>query len=131
MIDEKVEDELINSLLKHSEHFLLEMNSFYPFGHTVNTNFEIQPVQAWLGNDFPDSQDLIDFLEMSFKKQFEKHEIILSAICIDIFLKIVKNGLETKQDAIEIRLCSVNNNEIIHYKYNKNGDNKIEFIKTE
>lgn len=131
MIDEKVKDELMNSLLKHVEHFLLKMNSFYPFGHTVKTNFKIQPVQAWLGNDYPDSQDLIDFLEMSFKKQFEKHEIILSAICIDIFLNTVKNGLETKQDAIEIRLCSVNSNWIIHYRYNKNEDNKIEFIKTE
>jgi len=98
-----------------------------PFAIGMKENNEIFSIGAYEGNEFPMSQVLIDLLEKSINKEISNKKISLSAICIDIFLHEIIDGIKTKRNAIEIRFMSATNQNTKHLIYEIGADGFVAF----
>lgn len=126
---ELTENELIltSEVKKLSNIFLEEMGGFYPFAFAMDKNQKIISIGASDGDEFPESQDLINLLEKSISEEITKGQYILAVICIDIFIHKNINGTETKEDAIEMRFLSFTYRKRIQLSYEINLNKKVVF----
>ena len=98
MIESEIE-KLARVLKQQAEIFLLDAKEFYPFGTYINAKDEIVPVGAYVGEEHPPSQDVIDLLERGVTKKMQNRECKMGAIALDIYI----NENNEKHNAIEIR----------------------------
>lgn len=114
---------LLQEILNFAGPFLEGHKEFYPFGMVMDQNYEIYSVSASIGEEYPNSQDLITLFEDGFSKELNNGNYLLCAICFDIYLKETINGIEYKKDAIKVRFMTINNsNEVVlPYIYNTDG----------
>jgi hypothetical protein len=118
---------VIGEVKKYSNVFLESMGGFYPFAIVMKKNKQITSVAASDGEEFPDSQSLIDLLERSLSKERRNGKYILAAICIDIFVHDNINGIKTKKNAIEIRLVGTTYQKKVILYYQITEENEVIF----
>lgn len=66
---------LFNALFSSVEVVLKEHKEFYPVGAFLNNNDEIEFIDSFIDNEFPDSQMVIDSLTLSLKQMAKNNEI--------------------------------------------------------
>lgn len=118
---------VIQGVKKYAKVFLENMGGFYPFAIGLNNNGQIVSIGAYDGDEFPESQILIDLLEKSIPQDIKKKEFKLAAICIDVFIKEMIDNIENKRDAIEIRFISSDNRKTVNLFYMIDSNNIVSF----
>jgi hypothetical protein len=81
---------------------LEKYGEFIPFAAAMSSTGEIASVAGDVGNEHPDSQEVIDFLTGVFQRQALAGEIKACGICIDS--RVIPEGQTEKTDAILARL---------------------------
>ncbi len=121
------QEAIINEAKRYSKAFIEKMGGFYPFAIGVNIENEVFSIGAYEGDEFPDSQKLIDFLERSINVEISNGNIMMAGLCIDIFLYKTINNIDVKKDAIEIRFMG--KNKIIKHIFYEFTDRKsVKFV---
>jgi hypothetical protein len=95
-------DELLNALVPFAQQMLSKHGEFYPFGASVDAKGEVRCVAGDVGDEKPESQDLIELLLNGFREEAKRGDIRAAAICYDV--RIVPPGQKEKTDAIALRL---------------------------
>ena len=95
-------DDLLNALLPFAKQMLEKYGEFIPFAAAMSSTGEIASVAGDVGNEHPDSQEVIDFLTGVFQRQALAGEIKACGICIDS--RVIPAGQTEKTDAILARL---------------------------
>jgi hypothetical protein len=95
-------DALLNVVLPFAEQMLVRYGSFFPFGATMNSAGEISQTAGSGGEEFPDSQELIDLLTAGFKAQATQDGLRATVLCFDV--RTIPPGQTEKSDAICARL---------------------------
>jgi hypothetical protein len=92
-------NELLNALLPMAQMLLAKQGEFYPIGAIMLAGGELRHVGGKIeGNDHPESQDLIDLLTETFRKEGAKGKLRAAGICYDVLT--IPPGKDRKQDAI-------------------------------
>jgi hypothetical protein len=89
---------LLNALLPFAQEQLAKHGEFHPFGASMNAQGEIVAQAADLGDESPHSQDLIDTLAATFRRDAVGGRIRAAGICYDV--RVVVPGQARKSDAI-------------------------------
>jgi hypothetical protein len=96
-------NELLNALLAMAQMLLAKQGEFYPIGAIMLSDGELRHVGGKIeGNDHPESQDLIDLLTETFRKEAAKGKLRAAGICYDVLT--IPPGKDRKQDAISCGL---------------------------
>jgi hypothetical protein len=95
-------DALFNTALPFAQQMLVERGAFYPFGATMKSDGKIDQVGAHTGEEFPESQELMDLLLGAYRAQALKGELRATALCFDV--RTIPPGQTEKSDAICVRL---------------------------
>lgn len=78
---------------------LTKQGEFYPIGAIMLSDGELRRVGGKIeGDDRPFSQDLIDLLTETFRKEAAKGKLRAAGICYDVLT--IPPGKDNKQDAI-------------------------------
>jgi hypothetical protein len=93
-------DDLLNALLPFAKQMLEKYGEFIPFAAVMSSTGEIASVAGDIGNEHPDSQEVIDFLTGVFQRQALAGEIKACGICIDS--RVIPPGQTEKTDAIRM-----------------------------
>ncbi|GAB6013053.1 hypothetical protein [Viscerimonas tarda] len=105
---ELIDDELriINETKGFLNAFLKEMKGFHPFAMIMDNEGIIYSLEHEIKDEYPDPNMLIDLYERTFRNEIKEteSEYKLGIICIDVFIHEQINGIDTKRDAIEMRL---------------------------
>lgn len=91
---------LMNELLSAVQRLLEKNHEFYPVGAVMNADDSIIQTATFDGDEFPASQDVINFLIKAHKSLAEQNKIKASAISFDASVMI--SGKKT--DSILVRL---------------------------
>jgi hypothetical protein len=92
-------NELFSALLRMAQMLLAKQGEFYPIGAIMLSNGELRHVGGKIeGNDHPHSQDLIDLLTETFRKEAAKGKLRAAGICYDVLT--IPPRKDRKQDAI-------------------------------
>jgi hypothetical protein len=95
-------EELLNALLPFAQEMLAKHGEFYPFGASIDAAGEITAQAAELGEENPDSHEVIDMLIAGMRAEAQRGEIRAAGICYDS--RVVPPGKTEKTDAIACRL---------------------------
>jgi hypothetical protein len=87
---------------------LLQKNGeFYPFGSVIKKDKTINPVVYYDGNEHPNSEELIEKLENTYRELAVDGEIVASGIVYDTKISANDND-DTVVDAIIVSLEHIN-----------------------
>jgi hypothetical protein len=115
-------DNLLNVLLPFAKQQLEKSNSFYPYAAQVE-NGQVIMVNVHLGEEYPDSNLLIDQLDAIFSEAAESGKIQAAGICLDATISDVDRD---KTDAIQIDLEHKNGESLrIYVPYVRKADWEI------
>ena len=95
-------DALLNSLLPFAQQMIQKGGSFIPFGASLSATGEVAAVMGDVGKETPDSEEVIDFLTSTFRRQAAEARIKASGVCLDV--RTIPPGQSEKTDAILARL---------------------------
>lgn len=122
----------IQKIIDYSIHFaetmLLDGKEYYPFTATINNKNELVPISYYEeGNEFPDSQIIIDFLSNNLHNELNNKKIKAFGITSDIKVKSFES--EETVDAVMIDIHHLNSNEIPKYffTYSWNSNDELVF----
>ena len=79
---------------------------------------ELRPLGAYTGEEFPDSSELLNFIEQAIIEGFLKKRYLGGGVAIDVFLNTQQ---KERQNGIEIRLFTDRLIEKSYYTYEKIG----------
>jgi len=117
-------DALLNAALPFAQKMLVERGQFYPFGATMKPDGKIDQTAGWTGEEFPQSQELIDLLVGSYRAQAAKKELRATAFCFDV--RTILPGHTEKSDAICVRLEHVDGEAVdVLLPYRKDRDGNL------
>ena len=97
---------LLGALMPFAEEMLKKHGEFYPFGAAVSTAGKVAVHAADIGEEMPESNDVIAFLTKAFQAEAREGKIRASGVCYDG--RIVQDG--KKVDAVIISLEHVSGN---------------------
>jgi hypothetical protein len=119
-------EELLNALIPFAQEMLAKHGEFYPIGASVGAQGEIACVAGDVGEENPDSQEIIDLMVQGLSEQAKRGEIRAAAICYDS--RIVPPDQTDKVDAIAVRSEHENGEAIEAYlPYHEAGRGKYEY----
>ena len=95
-------DALLNFLLSFARQMVSKHGEFHPFGASMNDQGQISAFAADTGSEFPESTEVIELLEGSFRQLARKGEIRASGICLDV--RISAPEATKMVDAIQAKL---------------------------
>jgi hypothetical protein len=95
-------DELLPVLFEFAQLMLSESGEFFPFAAAMKRVGQIQSIGGYTGDEHPLSQDLIDLLVESLRRDAAAGTIRASGICMDV--RTIPPGSSEKSDAICARL---------------------------
>jgi len=95
-------DALLNVLFPFAQQMIQKRGEFFPFGASMASDGEIASVAGDVGEERPESQEVIDVLTEAFRQQAALGEIKAAGICLDA--RTVPPGQTEKTDAILARL---------------------------
>lgn len=87
-----------------AKHFLEESGEFYPFGAIMLEDSEIKPLSASTGEEYPDSNILIQLLKKDISSRLNNGDIIAGGIGVDVFIKSSKDSSQIS--AIEVKVIN-------------------------
>jgi len=101
-------EELMNSLVPFAHTMLTRYREFYPYGGYLDRDGRI----AWIGvedpeTDHPQSQNMIESLESTFKVMAREKKVRAVGIVCDVRVKLPDSN--TKSDAIQVSLDHIDN----------------------
>jgi hypothetical protein len=103
-----IDDELllIENSKKYLTAFLEDSGSFFPFAMIMDNNDIIYPLEHRVEEEYPNPNSLIELYEQTFCNEIKEKqsEYKLGILCIDIFIHETIDGVDSKRNAIEIRL---------------------------
>lgn len=116
------ESHILQSVLTMAQTLLDEQGEFLPFGCAMNFNDEISYIHAQNEEEHPSSHDIISILDESFLKSIQSGDYFLCAICCNIYIKMIQDGIESKQNAVQIRFIGKkhSNQVTISYEIDEN-----------
>jgi len=119
---------IIEYSIELANELLVEFQEFFPFAVAINLNGEIVPINYFDGNDHPDSTDLLNNLETLLDEQLSKNEKRAYAITYDV--RIQKNSLSEKVDAIAIKIKQTETKEVLlcYFAYKLVEQNRLEHL---
>ena len=91
---------LLNALMPFAEEMLKKHGEFYPFGAAVNTAGEVSAHAADIGEEMPESGEVIALLTKGFQAEVRAGKLRATGICYDA--RIVQDG--KKVDAVIMSL---------------------------
>jgi hypothetical protein len=119
-------EELLNALIPFAQEMLAKHGEFYPFGASVSAKGEIACVAGEMGEEQPDTKEVIDLLVKGLGDEASRGEIRAAAICYDV--RIVPPEQTEQVDAIAVRTEHQNGEAIEAYlPYRKAGRGKYEY----
>jgi hypothetical protein len=95
-------DALLNTALPFAQELLAKRGAFYPFGAAMKVDGQVNRVAGYTGEEFPDSQELINLLRGAYQAQAAKGELKATVLCFDV--RTIPPGQAEKTDAICVRL---------------------------
>jgi hypothetical protein len=113
---------LLGTIMPFAQQMLETRGEFYPFGAVMTLAGEIKHTAASTGEEFPESQDLIDLLVGAFRAQAANNEVKAVGLCLDA--RTIAPGQTEKTDAICVRLRHSDRESIdvfLPYLKNKSG----------
>ncbi len=93
---------LIDYSFEFANKLLADYQEFYPFAATINLKGELIPVTYYDGNEYPNSQELIDKLKILLDDQLRDGERRAYALTCDVTVR--RNDLSNRKDAIAIQI---------------------------
>jgi len=93
---------LMNSLMPFAEKLLSKHQEFSPYGGTMDNQGEIQQHVGWLGEDPPESEEIIQLLKIGFHTGAKRGDFKATALIYDVH--VAPPDEDQKQDAIAINL---------------------------
>lgn len=118
---------LLQEALNFVGPILEKHKEFYPFGMAMDHSHNIYCSEASIGEEYPNSLDVIMLFEDSFTKELNNGNYLLCTICFDIYLKEIVNSVELKKEAIKVRFMSKNDSKEIVLPYIYNNDGTVVF----
>lgn len=101
-------EELMNSILVVAHQMLREYREFYPYGGYMDRDGGIRHVAVKdPDTDHPNSQDMIETLESTFREMAREKTCRAAGIVCDVRLKSPDGS--TKRDAIQVSLDHMDN----------------------
>jgi hypothetical protein len=77
---------LLDSLLGFAKQVLEKHSEFYPFAASVSSQGEVGMVGAYVGEERPSSQEVIDALYEALTGAAKRSEIRAAGVCVDVRL---------------------------------------------
>lgn len=110
---------LVDYCLSNAERLIERLSEFYPFGAQLEHNGEVTHIDAFDGDDFPLSSEVIKNLQTIFNQDSTSR--LASAITYDV--SAIDPRDEVKKDAIAIRINHLDMDEehIYYFPYTKAG----------
>ncbi len=65
-------------------HMLNDAGEFYPFGAFIKPNGELVSVGGHIGEEFPDTIELLNFLDKAMNSRLSKGEAIATALAVNV-----------------------------------------------
>lgn len=118
---------LRDNIIQQAEFYLKDAGEFYPYGAAIDKNEQIQYISAYVEEEFPASQPLIDILEEGMKKGVADGRYLLGAIGYDVYIN--KPGIAEKQSALMIRVLDVD--EVVlecYVHYSLDNENEVKWL---
>jgi hypothetical protein len=94
--------QLVDAAMPMAEYLLAKNGEFYPFGEKMLGSGEIVRTQVLSESDSSASQDLIDLIRESFRREAEVGALRATAIVSDVL--IGATGTDQKSNAISIQM---------------------------
>lgn len=118
--------QIVNNLLEQATVYLNEMGEFYPFGAAMDRKGNITPFSVYGGDEFPDSEKVIENLETALIRGCADNKWVFGGIGLDIFISY--ENRTDKVTALEIRILdSEETMAVYRYPYKKMNSGKYEF----
>jgi hypothetical protein len=95
-------ESLLDVILPMATKTLKEHGEFYPFGASLDQDGKLAMAMAYVGQEKPPSQPLIDMLHDEFRAAASRRKIIASAVVYDV--RVTPPGTSTKIDAVAVEL---------------------------
>ncbi|CAM1348695.1 hypothetical protein [Tenacibaculum ascidiaceicola] len=100
----KEEQNLKALMFKQATAFLEDAEEFFPYGTIVKTNGETVPVGVYDGNEYIESNEIIDILEKNLSSRILDKEATLAGIGIDVIINHEnEKGEEERRNALMIK----------------------------
>ena len=96
---------LHNEARGFAECMLLAHGEFIPFGVSMSSDGNITHVAGNLGTEYPQSAEMVEFLQSCFARAATRGDIRAAGVCLNMY--IVPPGEQRKTDAICTRLAHV------------------------
>lgn len=123
------EELICEDIKKLASLFLNDAGAFYPFAMGIDYSKKICSIAASNGEEFPESQILIDILENNIPLDIIEGKYLLGGVCVDIFKSEEIEGVLVKKDAIEIRFIGEDYRNKVHYYYEIKSNGDVIFTK--
>jgi hypothetical protein len=115
---------LIEYALNFSQVALLDTGEFYPFGAKIEVDhLKLTPVAYYDGNEFPNSNELINALSSILDKELKDQGILAFSVVYDVRTINPSNGQKTDAICIKVRHRDIQEALFYYYPYSLNSIN--------
>jgi hypothetical protein len=119
-------DELLNAVIPFAQQTLVNHGEFYPFGASVAPDGTVAMESADMGEEHPQSQELIDMLTEGFRRSARAGQIRAACICYDA--RTIPPGETEKTDAICIAMEHESGDSVdVFLQYSKDSRGNISY----
>lgn len=95
-------DKIVEVCQANAAYLLKEFGEFYPFAYGIRKNNEIVSVNAFDGDEFPASIDVIEELKKALIESDKANHFDTVCICIDV--SFTPKGREEKTDGLQLKI---------------------------
>lgn len=116
-------DILRDNIIDQAKFYISKVGEFYPFGSVLNRDGTIAPLGVYLGDDNPESIEVIDVLEKAIRSKLKNKEINMAGIGTDVLYKPA-NQVD-KMDAIQVRILTAESESKDYYLTYEKKDGEV------
>lgn len=106
---------LINMCKNQAQYFLNHAGEFFPFAVGLDQKKEFHPIGAYLENEHPNAQEVLNILTQSINRGIADKKYLIAGICTDVSVNRVINNVSRKIDAIEVKIVKSSTDEHVLY----------------
>ena len=120
-------NELFSAARSFAELMLSKEGEFIPFGVSMDVNGQVAMVAGDVGDEHPQSAQVIVLLQDSFRESAMRDGAIRAAgVCLDV--RLVPPGGDARSDAICVRLAHISGEAIeVYVPYSSAGPGMLKF----
>lgn len=102
-------------------HMLNDSGEFYPFGALIKPNGELVSVAGHIGEEFPDTIELLKFLDNAMNSQISEGEAIATALTVNVNIPPKFSALYTDGIKVTLKADGYHRSTYTPYKIYKTG----------